>query len=956
MISLTGSDFSAWRGDTGQWQIVGDVFTDPTNEKLLNSKPGTGAIINGPAGRTSHLFSKAEYGDVKAHIEFMVSKGSNSGVYFMGRYEIQIYDSYRTGRGEYPGIECGGIYERWDESREPKGFEGRSPRVNASKAPGQWQTFDVIFRAPRFDKAGRKVSNARFGIVVHNGIVVHENVELTGPTRASTYNDEKPAGPLMLQGDHGPVAYRNIMIEPLGSNSFFAMDTATKDAAHQTAKEQVEMVKELGYAGIGCTAGKDLDEMAKELDKNGLRLFTVYLGVNIDPDQPKYGPELKETIEVLKGRNAMLWLFVRSNKLKPSDSAGDPQAVKILREVADMAAGANVRVALYPHTGFWVERVEDAVRVAKKVDRKNVGVTFNLCHWLKVDDEKNMKPLIESAMPHLFVVTINGADSGGKDWKTLIQTLDRGTFDMKGFLNTLGDAGYIGPIGFQGYGIGGNAHDNLKRTMNAWRELNDTVTSVQIAEHKMILEPQKYKSANAADLILSPPSSGQGNFGWGFNIHGDVNRDGCDDILVGAGSWNGNRGRAYLYFGGADMDGSPDQIYTGEAAGDFLGNGGVALGDVNGDGYDDVIIGACGYNNNDGRLYIFFAGADMDKEADVILGGEPGKTGWFSANCLSVGDLDKDGYADVLVGAGGHDKKRGRVYLYYGGDPMDSSADLIFEGEHADDLFGRNAAIGQDVDGDGYGDILIGARTAPEGTRNGRAYLFYGGDRNQIDAVCDMIFTPPIGRPREFGSSLDMYDIDSDGHADVVIGARLGQGAVFVYWGDERDKMNAVTDVIIRGEDRAQSSLGGDKLFCADFNRDGYGDIAVGAYNWRRQNRIGRTYVYYGGTKTSIDTQPDVIFTGETEGSWFGHDIGGGDFNNDGYTDLVAGAWGYNNNEGRAYIFYSPFPDTENVTFNWDTTNASPGKHVLKASIAPVAGEEDVADNVLTATVNIKAP
>jgi sugar phosphate isomerase/epimerase len=473
MIKLTGDDFSAWRSDTGQWEIVGDVFSDPANEKLLKSKSGTGVMLNGPAGRTSHLFSKAEFGDVKAHIEFMASKGSNSGVYFMGRYEIQIFDSYGTEKAPYPGIECGGIYERWDESREPKGFEGHSPRVNASKPPGQWQTFDVIFRAPRFDKEGRKISNARFNIVLHNGIVVHEQVELTGPTRASAYNDEKPTGPLMLQGDHGPVAYRNIMIEPLGPNPFFAMDTATKDAAHQTAKQQVEMVRELGYTGIGCTAGKELAEMAKELDKNSLRLFTVYLGVNIDPDQPKYGPELKETIEVLRGRNSMLWLFVLSKKHKPSDPAGDPRAVQILQEVADMATEADVRVALYPHTGFWVERVEDAVRVVKKVNRENVGVTFNLCHWLRVDEEKNMKSLIEAAKPHLFVVTINGADSGGKDWKILIQTLDRGTFDIRRFLKTLKDAGYTGPIGFQGYGIGGDAYDNLKRTMNAWHELNE---------------------------------------------------------------------------------------------------------------------------------------------------------------------------------------------------------------------------------------------------------------------------------------------------------------------------------------------------------------------------------------------------------------------------------------------------------------------------------------------------
>jgi sugar phosphate isomerase/epimerase len=473
MVCLTGDDFSAWRSNTGQWQVVGDTFLNPENDKLLSSKPGMGAIVNGPTGRTSHLFSKAEFGDVKAHIEFMVSKGSNSGVYFMGRYEIQVFDSYGAEKSAYPGIECGGIYERWDESKTPKGYEGHSPRVNASRPPGQWQTFDVVFRAPRFNDKGRKISNARFEKVVHNGIFVHEDVILTGPTRASAYNDEKSTGPLMLQGDHGPVAYRNIRIEPARPNPFFAMDTATKDDKHQTAKEQVEMVKELGYAGIGCTAGKGLSEMLEELDKNGLRLFAVYLGANIDADQPKYGPELKETIEVLKGRNAILWLFVLSKKHKPSDSAGDDRAVEIIREIADIATESKVRVALYPHHGFWCERVEDAVRLAKKVDRRNVGVTFNLCHWLIVNDEKNMESLIKLAMPHLFVVTINGADSGGKDWKTLIQTLDRGTFDMRRFLRTLKDSGYTGPIGFQGYGIGGDAHDNLKRTMNAWHELND---------------------------------------------------------------------------------------------------------------------------------------------------------------------------------------------------------------------------------------------------------------------------------------------------------------------------------------------------------------------------------------------------------------------------------------------------------------------------------------------------
>jgi len=216
---LPGPGMDGWKKrPTGEWAMVGEAIQDPGNEKAIAVKEGKGAIYNGPKGRTANLYSDAEHGDVAAHIEFMVPKGSNSGVYFQGRYEIQVYDSFGVEKGEYPGIECGGIYERWDPARGKgkEGFEGHSPRVNASRPPGEWQTFDVVFRAPRFDADGKKVANARFVKVVHNGVVIHENVELTGPTRAAAFGDEKPLGPLMLQGDHGPVAYRNIRILPLG--------------------------------------------------------------------------------------------------------------------------------------------------------------------------------------------------------------------------------------------------------------------------------------------------------------------------------------------------------------------------------------------------------------------------------------------------------------------------------------------------------------------------------------------------------------------------------------------------------------------------------------------------------------------------------------------------------------------------------------------------------------------
>jgi hypothetical protein len=210
---FNGKDLRGWRAPTGDWQTAGSVALDSADAKKFIVTPGQGVLVNGAKGRTVNLVTEAEHADVEAHVEFCIPRQSNSGIYFMGRYEIQVYDSHGVAKEKYPGLECGGIYPRWTEARGE--FEGHSPRVNASKPPGEWQTFEVVFRAPRFDAAGKKVANAKFVKVTHNGQVIHENVELTGPTRAALFEDEKAAGPLMMQGDHGPVAYRNLWIRRL---------------------------------------------------------------------------------------------------------------------------------------------------------------------------------------------------------------------------------------------------------------------------------------------------------------------------------------------------------------------------------------------------------------------------------------------------------------------------------------------------------------------------------------------------------------------------------------------------------------------------------------------------------------------------------------------------------------------------------------------------------------------
>ena len=204
---FNGTNLSGWQRPTGAWRVVGDVDMDTASPEAFVLTAGEGVLVNGLEGRTSNLLSEIQHGDVDLSLEFVIPKASNSGIYLQGRYEIQILDSWQNYEPSFG--DCGGIYQRYVDG---KGFEGKAPRINASLPPGAWQRFDITFRAPRFDSLGRKVENARFVKVIHNGVVVHKNVEVTGPTRAASFGDENAWGPLMIQGDHGPVAYRNIVV------------------------------------------------------------------------------------------------------------------------------------------------------------------------------------------------------------------------------------------------------------------------------------------------------------------------------------------------------------------------------------------------------------------------------------------------------------------------------------------------------------------------------------------------------------------------------------------------------------------------------------------------------------------------------------------------------------------------------------------------------------------------
>jgi len=210
-IELSTDSLESWAPPTCEWLVAGGVAMDPQDPKRLTTQPGKGMLVNGPKGKTRNLVSKQKFGDLEAHIEFLIPKRSNSGVKLEGLYEIQILDSHGVAKPK--ATDCGGIYPR-AELKPTYHYldEGVPPRVNAARPAGEWQTLDVVFQAPRFDTAGNKIANARFVKVVLNGQVIHENVEVKTPTGNAWHDREVATGPLLLQADHGPVAFRKVRV------------------------------------------------------------------------------------------------------------------------------------------------------------------------------------------------------------------------------------------------------------------------------------------------------------------------------------------------------------------------------------------------------------------------------------------------------------------------------------------------------------------------------------------------------------------------------------------------------------------------------------------------------------------------------------------------------------------------------------------------------------------------
>lgn len=242
---------------------------------------------------------------------------------------------------------------------------------------------------------------------------------------------------------------------------FFVFDNGLRGIA-----DPPKVLKELGYAGVAW-GGWNVAPVIPQYEAHGLKVFSTYVSCHLDKT-PAYNPAAKEAVAKLRGTGVILWLCVMGGKMGQQDE----KAVRIIQEIADMAQEAGLRVVLYPHTGFYVATTADALRLIGQVNRKNVGVSINLCHELMTNQGDQLPTTIRKAMPYLWLVSINGADAKepGFGWDRLIQPLGRGNFDVYGFLKQLHAAGYRGPIGLQCYGLKGDPLENLQQSMKTWQE------------------------------------------------------------------------------------------------------------------------------------------------------------------------------------------------------------------------------------------------------------------------------------------------------------------------------------------------------------------------------------------------------------------------------------------------------------------------------------------------------
>jgi hypothetical protein len=461
---------------------------------------------------------------------------------------------------------------------------------------------------------------------------------------------------------------------------------------------------------------------------------------------------------------------------------------------------------------------------------------------------------------------------------------------------------------------------------------------------------EAYADITLVQTFTEKNIKGTSSFGYSVSDAGDVNGDGFDDVIIGAYAYKDNTGRAYIYFGSADTTKGDiaNVILEGEGTGDEFAASIACACDVNSDGFDDVIVGAPGYNYFTGRVYIYFGaeGNEMDSIPDIILNGDE-QDNRFGISVSGADDMNGDQFSDVVIGADGFNSNTGRVFVFFGslGITMDDTPDIIFDGEETDNHFGISVSNAGDVNSDNFDDLIIGAKGFD--SNRGRAYIFFGAAESLMDDVADIIFEGE-NTGNNFGFSVSQAgDVNGDSFSDIIIGAygyKSGTGRSYIYFGYAGAAMDSIPDVTFQGE-HADNYFGYSLSYAGDINGDNFDDIIIGA--WRYSSYTGRVYVYFGAEETSMDSLVDIIFDGKIVDENFGFAVSNaGDFNGDNIDDMIIGARRFNSNTGCANIYFgaenSSLDNSEDIVFIGEGDYNNFGRSVSNAGDVNGDGYDDI--------------
>ncbi|MEC9036224.1 MAG: family 16 glycoside hydrolase [Verrucomicrobiota bacterium] len=441
---FNGKDMDGWEGIGGNATMNWEV------------KDGTLSCTGGKGAQW--IATEQEFSDFDLRMDFNLPVNGNSGIFirapkegtpYVDGIEIQLLDD---------------AGEKW-KNLKPNQFTGSiyaalAPSHRATKAAGEWQSIRIT------------CVGSTCKVWVNNQQIINTDLDDLAKVHGKKIPGlHRKAGRIGMQNHGDRVYFRNIKLTKIDKVKTRPPLFAFHNGVHfDTAKEKAKTLKELGYDGIGSAYLKTKEPIKERLStykESGIKIFSFYVGGKLKRDGHSYDPAISELIRELKGTDTVIELYVQGDKKNNTDE----EAVNFVKEIAKQANESGLKVVLYPHAGFYIDRIGDAVRIAKKANQENVGVMFNLCHFLQAEPTSNMKEAIENAAPLLWQVSISGAEEGSRSWQKLIQTLDRGNFDQSKLMNLLQDSGFDGPVGLQCYAIKGDSRENLKRSMDAWNRI-----------------------------------------------------------------------------------------------------------------------------------------------------------------------------------------------------------------------------------------------------------------------------------------------------------------------------------------------------------------------------------------------------------------------------------------------------------------------------------------------------